>query len=90
MTKMCCAGLAGCVLFLAVALPAASEPARYEADVCVYGGTASGVMAGVAAARAGRSVVIAEPSRWLGGMVGGGLRVSITASIRVTSAGSPR
>ena len=77
MTKMCCAGLAGCVLFLAVALPAASEPARYEADVCVYGGTASGVMAGVAAARAGRSVVIAEPSRWLGGMVGGGLRVSI-------------
>jgi len=43
------------------------------ADVCVYGGTASGVMAAVAAAREGSRVVLVEPSRWLGGMTGGGL-----------------
>ena len=67
------------ILALSIAsVTAWPEPAaQYEADVCVYGGTASGVMAGVAAARAGESVVIVEPSRWLGGMVGGGLRVAI-------------
>ncbi|MHC4231644.1 MAG: FAD-dependent oxidoreductase [Planctomycetota bacterium] len=44
-----------------------------KADVCVYGGTASGVMAAVAAAREGADVIIVEPSRWLGGMTGGGI-----------------
>jgi hypothetical protein len=44
-----------------------------EAEVCVYGGTASGVMAAVAAAREGASVTLVEPSRWLGGMTGGGI-----------------
>ena len=43
------------------------------ADVCVYGATASGIMAAVAAKREGASVLIVEPSRWLGGMTGGGL-----------------
>jgi hypothetical protein len=42
-------------------------------DVCVYGGTASGVMAAVTAVKQGCSAVIIEPSRWLGGMTGGGL-----------------
>ncbi len=42
-------------------------------DICVYGGTASGVMAAVTAAKQGRTVVLVEPSRWLGGMTGGGL-----------------
>ena len=44
-----------------------------SADVCVYGATASGIMAAVAAKREGASVLIVEPSRWLGGMTGGGL-----------------
>ncbi len=43
------------------------------AEICVYGGTASGVMAAVTAAKQGRSVILVEPSRWLGGMTGGGL-----------------
>ena len=47
----------------------------YEADVCVYGGTASGVTAGLAAARRGQSVIIVEPFRHLGGMHGGGIRI---------------
>ena len=45
----------------------------FTADVCVYGGTASGVMAAVAAKREGCSVIIVEASRWLGGMTGGGI-----------------
>ncbi|MDX9971398.1 MAG: FAD-dependent oxidoreductase [FCB group bacterium] len=53
----------------------AAEDAAVQADVCVYGGTASGVMAAVAAAREGCRVVIVEPSRWLGGMTGGGISV---------------
>lgn len=45
----------------------------HDADVCVYGGTASGVAAAIAAADEGASVILIEPSRWLGGMTGGGL-----------------
>ena len=51
----------------------AAEPTHHEADVCVYGGTASGVMAALAAKKEGASVVLVEPSRWLGGMTGGGI-----------------
>ena len=52
-------------------LPAAEAGAVY--DVCVYGGNASGVMAACAAAKEGAKVIVVEPSRWLGGMTGGGL-----------------
>ena len=43
------------------------------ADVCVYGATASGIAAAMGAADAGAQVIVVEPSRWLGGMSGGGL-----------------
>ena len=64
-----------CCVILAAGLTRAggSSPQETNCDVCVYGGTASGVMAAVAAAREGCRVVIVEPSRWLGGMTGGGL-----------------
>jgi hypothetical protein len=42
-------------------------------DVVIYGGTPSGIIAGVAAAREGASVVVIEPTRWIGGMITGGL-----------------
>ncbi|MBO0932976.1 FAD-dependent oxidoreductase [Fibrella aquatilis] len=42
-------------------------------DVCVYGGTSAGVMAAVAAKRAGKSVVLIEPGKHLGGLTAGGL-----------------
>src|SRR5690242_17502280 len=42
-------------------------------DVVVYGGTAGGVIAAVAAAREGLSVALLEPGQHLGGMVSGGL-----------------
>lgn len=44
-----------------------------QADICVYGGTASGVMAAITVVKQGSTVVMVEPSRWLGGMTGGGL-----------------
>ena len=44
-----------------------------ESDVCVYGATAGGIAAALQAARMGKSVVIAEPGRFLGGMTTSGL-----------------
>ena len=51
----------------------ASDITCHKVDVCVYGGTASGVMAALAAEKEGACVIIVEPSRWLGGMTGGGI-----------------
>ena len=42
-------------------------------DVIVYGATASGVMASIAAAKEGMKVLLIEPGRNVGGMVTGGL-----------------
>jgi hypothetical protein len=42
-------------------------------DVAVYGATAAGVMAAVAAHEAGAETVLVEPGRHVGGMVSGGL-----------------
>ena len=42
-------------------------------DVVVYGATAGGVIAAVAAAREGLRVALAEPGRFIGGMTTGGL-----------------
>lgn len=47
-------------------------------DVIVYGGTPSGLIAAVAAAREGASVTVIEPTKWIGGMVTGGLAKSDT------------
>jgi len=46
-------------------------PLQY--DVVVYGATAGGVMAAIAAAKEGASVALLEPGRHVGGMVSGGL-----------------
>jgi hypothetical protein len=42
-------------------------------DVCVYGGTSAGVIAAVAVKKEGKSVLLVEPGRHLGGMTSGGL-----------------
>jgi len=59
------------ILFLLFAASAFS--AVHEADVCVFGGTSGGVSAAVQIARMGKTVVLAEPGRHLGGMTSGGL-----------------
>src|SRR5690348_709467 len=46
---------------------------HFSFDVIIYGATASGVLAAVAAAKEGAKVALLEPGRHLGGMVSGGL-----------------
>jgi FAD dependent oxidoreductase len=52
---------------------AAGVAERRKVDVCIYGGTSGGVTAAAALARLGRSVLLIEPTRHLGGMTSGGL-----------------
>jgi hypothetical protein len=60
-------------LLLALTVAAVTLTAAERFDVVVYGGTAGGTMAAIAAARSGVSVALLEPGRHLGGMVSGGL-----------------
>jgi hypothetical protein len=50
-----------------------SPAAAAEYDVVVYGGTSAGVAAAIQAARMGKTVVLIEPSRHVGGLTTGGL-----------------
>src|SRR5688572_26774690 len=59
-----------CVL-IALNSPIAKAAETY--DIVVYGGTSGGVMAAVQAARMGKTVVLIEPGKYLGGMTSGGL-----------------
>jgi hypothetical protein len=68
-----------CAFTLCSSLASAAEAER-SADVVVCGGTASGVIAAVAAAREGKSVVLIEPGQHLGGMVSGGLGATDTGN----------
>src|SRR2546428_129664 len=58
---------------LAFALSPVAHAEFIESDVCVFGATSGGIAAAVQAARLGKSVVIAEPGRFLGGLTTGGL-----------------
>jgi FAD dependent oxidoreductase len=85
MTRMCCRaerllirGLRLTAVLSLLASPNASvaaSPASVSAsyDVVVYGATAGGVVAAVAAAKEGATVALLEPGRHVGGMVSGGL-----------------
>lgn len=61
------------LLIAAGSLSAYAAPKPEQADLIVYGGTASGVMTAYSAAREGLRVVLLEPGSHLGGMVTGGL-----------------
>lgn len=59
---------------LALLLGVTSLPAApREADLVIYGGTSGGVAAAVQASRMGKSVILIEPSKHLGGLTSGGL-----------------
>ncbi len=59
------------ILIAAAVLAALSCSRSY--DVCVYGGTASGVVAAYSAARMGKNVLLVSPDMQIGGMTSGGL-----------------
>jgi len=61
------------VAAVAIFLLTSRGQAAEECDVLVYGGTPGGLSAAMAAAREGASVVVIEPTQWIGGMVTGGL-----------------
>src|SRR6187551_782524 len=42
-------------------------------DICVYGGTSGGVMAAYTAKKMGKSVLLIEPGKYVGGLTTGGL-----------------
>jgi hypothetical protein len=56
-------------------------------DVCVYGGTAAGCVAAMTAHQEGASVVLVEPSRWLGGMLGAGIKPAQDCPIPAAAGG---
>lgn len=58
---------------LALLLCAWDVQAAETCDVLVYGATPGGLSAALAASREGASVVVIEPTKWIGGMVTGGL-----------------
>jgi hypothetical protein len=66
-----------CILQIAFACSAretVDEKVRsVSSDIVVYGGTSSGVVAAVKAARLGKSVLLIEPTKFLGGLTTGGL-----------------
>ncbi|HZO57154.1 MAG TPA: FAD-dependent oxidoreductase, partial [Bryobacteraceae bacterium] len=58
---------------LAVLILACTAVSGQDFDVVVYGGTPGGIAAALAAARAGRSVALAEYHHHFGGMAASGL-----------------
>ena len=60
-------------LFLLVLSGCASTGHTHRADVIVYGGTPGGITSALAASREGRSVVLLEPTRHVGGISTSGL-----------------
>src|SRR3954469_7983934 len=67
----CAIVILGALLATVSATCSAAEPQSY--DVVVYGATSGGVIAAVKAAQLGKSVVLIEPGRHLGGLSSGGL-----------------
>lgn len=61
-------------LAVLLAAGATSHAETIETDVCVYTATPSGILAAIAVKKAGKEVVVVEPSRWVGGMLGAGLK----------------
>ncbi len=60
------------ISLLAFNLPGISQKSK-TVDICVYGGTSSGVIAAYTAKKMGKSVILIEPGKRLGGLSSGGL-----------------
>lgn len=61
-------------LVLSLAVSSGAVKAQVvEADLCIFGGTSGGIAAAVQAARMGKTAVIVNPTKYLGGLTTGGL-----------------
>jgi hypothetical protein len=61
-----------CFCLYGLVLPSTAQTTR-KVDICVYGATSAGVVAAISAQRQGKTVILIEPSRHLGGLSSGGL-----------------
>ena len=61
------------ILLLLGLMMALSVSADKVVDICIYGGTSSGVMAAYTARKAGKTVLLVEPTDRIGGLTTGGL-----------------
>jgi hypothetical protein len=61
------------VLFLQVATTAKGQQKIQEVDVCIYGATSAGIIAAYTAAKMGKSVILIDPGKHIGGLTSGGL-----------------
>jgi hypothetical protein len=60
-------------LFTAMSAGKVDKGRNYNVDICIYGGTSGGVIAAYTAKKCGKSVLLIEPGKRLGGMTTGGL-----------------
>src|SRR5262249_23492941 len=61
-------------VLIADGFPAVSaRAAEQEYDIVVYGGTSGGISAALQAARMGKTAILIEPGKHLGGLTSGGL-----------------
>jgi thioredoxin reductase len=44
-----------------------------ESDICIFGGSSAGIVAAIQAKRMGKTTVLVEPGKYLGGLTTGGL-----------------
>ncbi len=80
-TKCLCAKLLVLALaFFQFDTTTAANTTVHEADIIVYGGTSSGVIAAVQARKMGKSVIIVGPDKHLGGLTSGGLGFTDTGN----------
>lgn len=61
------------LLILSLLTATTARAADVSVDICVYSANPAGISAAVAAARSGRSVLLIEPTRHVGGIVASGL-----------------
>ncbi len=52
----------------------------HEADVVIYGGTSAGITAAIQAAKMGKTSILIEPTKYLGGLTTGGLGATDSGS----------
>ncbi len=71
--SLVCITIIGLVLDPTPVLPVCAAAQSRSYDVVVYGGTAGGSIAAIAAAKEGARVALLEPGRHIGGMISGGL-----------------
>src|SRR5262245_39922526 len=74
MSNRSAVAIIGCFLLVFImTMPASFGQTQSEVDICIYGGTSAGVIAAYTARTLGKTVLLIEPGKRLGGLTSGGL-----------------